>query len=126
MNLSDFTCAEEFGIAHKMPLSLPDGTKTTETLSVLGYYNPTVMTARAIYRRSMVEDTGEFNPEKDAESRRKFLAKAVVGWSFTDAAGAPVPFDSTAFEAWFAKCPHVVDDLDRFIFDRKDFLAAAV
>ena len=126
MNLSDFTCADEFDVAHKMPLSLPDGTKTSETLSVLGYYNPTVMAARAVYRRSMVEAPDDSDPVKDAEARRKFLGKAVTGWSFADASGAPVPFDSVALDNWLAKCPHIVDDLDRFIFDRKGFLAAAV
>ena len=126
MNLSDFNSAEKFSTPHKMPLALPDGTISTETLSVLGYYHPAVMTARAKYRRALVE-TDKEDPAKDAEARLDFLGETVVGWSFVDSeTNQPVPFDSATFKAWLHDCPHVADDLDRFVYDRKGFLDAAV
>lgn len=134
MNLSDFNSAKKFSTPRKMTLALPDGTPSTETLSVLGYYHPAVMAARAKYRRALVE-TDKEDPAKDAEARLDFLGETVVGWSFVQDAPVsdgssdtkiPVPFDTATFKAWLHDCPHVADDLDRFVYDRKGFLDAAV
>lgn len=103
--------------SRKFILSTPEGDKTEEHLLVVGYYSDSFVKARAEFREKVVENASSANPEKGFTETHKaeLVAKAVVGWSFDE------PFTEAALLEFLKECPHIVDDLDSFIYDRKSF-----
>ena len=112
-----FHSREKSETSHKFPLNTPEGESTEEFLKVLGYYSSKFVKARAEFRERVVENASSATPEKGFSEAHKaeLVADAVEGWSFDE------PFSKSALVDFLKECPHIVDDLDVFLYDRKSF-----
>lgn len=112
-----FHSREKSETSRKFPLTTPEGDKTEEYLLIVGYYSSKFTKARAEFRERVVENASSATPEKGFSESHKaeLVADAVEGWSFDE------PFSKAAVIEFLKECPHIVDDVDAFVYDRKSF-----
>ena len=122
MEMHAFHSRSKSETPRKFFLSTPEGEVTEEYLLVLGYHSATFVEARAGFRERVVENASSKTPEKGFAEKHKseLLAKAVVDWSFVE------PFSESKVEEFLRECPHIAEDLDTFVYDRKSFFNGAV
>lgn len=105
----------------RLPLTLPDGTKTNEWLLVLGYDSDRVVAARAKYRALAIENaskdaTQQLDPASFASSTKfTVLGPAVADWSLES------PCTEENVLELLTECPTIADDVERLVYDRIGF-----
>lgn len=133
MEMHAFHSREQFATQRKFFLPLPDGTATTEWLGVFGKYSEVLIGNRTTYREESLAAAEKKDSKALRAAKISFLAKSCGDWSFAhpsdpaaegDSAAEGTPFTVEALKQFLTDCPHLVDDLDNFIFDAAGFLAS--
>lgn len=119
--LEDYMTAQRAQDAVQMFLTLPDGTKTTDFLLVVGTESSEFRTAKYVQEQRALEiarkDTIEERMAAVEDARISVLAACIKGWSFD------VPFSGAAAKELLAGAPYLADTVDTFISRRANFFA---
>ena len=117
--LSDFHTREAANEGIKVPLSLPDGTKTDHFLMIRGIDSDEFRSANVKQQRELINLA-----ELSAEEREKRLDKSgvelvsslVFGWSFDE------EFNQKNLIEWLENSPQITDMIDRIASQRGLFI----
>lgn len=119
MKPSDFHTRTRANEGERMPLSLPDGTLTSEWLLIRGVDSDQFRAALDDYRREVLAIAAikdEVERKDQAETARLQLNSAlVIGWSFD------AEFTEEALLEFLREAPHITAEVDRFASDRRRF-----
>lgn len=119
--LDDYMTAQRAQDAVQMFLTLPDGTKTTDFLLVVGTESSEFRAAKYEQEQRAFEisrmDSMEKRREAVEDARVNVLASCVKGWSFD------VPFTPAAAKKLLKGAPYLADAVDVFISRRAHFFA---
>lgn len=105
----------------QFPLLLPDGTSTPHYFQVVFEYSDKFEAARREFRRMLTENAESKHPVADFASTKAawLLSHAVVGWSFDE------PCTQQDVEEFLTEAPHILKDLDDFVYNKARFFAKA-
>ena len=122
LSMSDFHSRKKANEGKKLFLETPDGTVTEHFFVILNCDSDALAKAHAKAREDAVENKMSANPDPDfvPKQRMKLIASAVKEWSFED------ELTPESVIAFLTECPHIADEVDRLIYDRKAFFGGAV
>lgn len=119
--LEDYMTAQRAQDAVQMFLTLPDGTKTTDFLLVVGTESSEFRSAKYAQEQRAFEisklESMEQRMDAVEDARISVLATCVKGWSFD------VPFSPEAAKDLLKGAPYLADAVDVFISRRAHFFA---
>lgn len=119
--LEDYMTAQRAQNAVQMFLALPDGTKTTDYLLVVGTESSEFRSAKYAQEQRAFEiskmESMEQRMDAVEDARINVLASCVKGWSFD------VPFTPEAAKDLLKGAPYLTDAVDVFISRRAHFFA---
>ena len=116
-----FYSREKANAGKKLFLKTPEGVETEEFLIVVNTDSEVMAKAHSEARTAAVENRQLAKPDPDfaEKAKRKLVASAVIGWSFEEKA------TPEAVQEFLRECPHIQDDVDTLIYDRKAFFGGA-
>ena len=122
LSMSDFHSRKKANEGKKVYLQTPDGTVTEHYLVIVNCDSDALAKAHAEARTAAVEHkmSGATDSEFTQKQRMKLIASAVIGWSFED------ELTKESVTAFLTECPHIADEVDNLIYDRKAFFGGAV
>ena len=117
-----FFSREKANAGRKMFLKTPEGVETEEFLLVVNTDSDVMAKAHSEARTAAMENkmAAKPDPEFVEKSKLRLVASAVIGWSFEE------PATKEAVMEFLRECPHIQDDVDTLIYDRKAFFGGAV
>lgn len=120
-SIEDYKTAQRAQNAVQMFLTLPDGTKTTDYLLVVGTESSEFRSAKYAQEQRAFEisklESMEQRMDAVEDARITVLASCVKGWSFD------VPFTPEAAKDLLKGAPYLADAVDVFISRRAHFFA---
>lgn len=120
-SIEDYKTAQRAQDAVQMFLTLPDGTKTTDYLLVVGTESSEFRSAKYAQEQRAFEisklESMEQRMDAVEDARITVLASCVKGWSFD------VPFTPEAAKDLLKGAPYLADAVDVFISRRAHFFA---
>ena len=120
-SIEDYKTAQRAQNAVQMFLTLPDGTKTTDYLLVVGTESSEFRSAKYAQEQRAFEiskmESMEQRMDAVEDARINVLASCVKGWSFD------VPFTPEAAKDLLKGAPYLTDAVDVFISRRAHFFA---
>lgn len=120
-SIEDYKTAQRAQDAVQMFLTLPDGTKTTDYLLVVGTESSEFRSAKYAQEQRAFEisklESMEARMDAVEDARITVLASCVKGWSFD------VPFTPEAAKDLLKGAPYLADAVDVFISRRAHFFA---
>lgn len=120
-SIEDYITAQRAQDAVQMFLTLPDGTKTTDYLLVVGTESAEFRSAKYAQEQRAFEiskmDSMEKRMEAVEDARINVLASCIKGWSFD------VPFNEKEAKKLLKGAPYLADAVDVFISRRAHFFA---
>lgn len=120
-SIEDYKTAKRAQNAVQMFLTLPDGTKTTDYLLVVGTESSEFRSAKYAQEQRAFEiskmESMEQRMDAVEDARINVLASCVKGWSFD------VPFTPEAAKDLLKGAPYLTDAVDVFISRRAHFFA---
>ena len=116
-----FYSREKANTGKKLFLKTPEGVETEEFLIVVNTDSEVMAKAHSEARTAAVENRQLAKPDPDfaEKAKLKLVASAVIGWSFEEKA------TPEAVQEFLRECPHIADDVDTLIYDRKAFFGGA-
>lgn len=119
--LEDFFTADKAEEGRKLPLYLPDGTKTDHWMLVRGIDSASFKRAEAKAKREGAKLAGEGDADDKIETinelQRKCVASLVADWSFD------IPCTEEEIVKLFEKAPQIEDAVNTFAARRTLFFA---
>ena len=121
LSMSDFHSRAKANVGKKLFLRTPDGEITESWIRVVNCDSDVMTKAHADFRTLAVENKMKGTPDPDFQRKatEKIVATAVVEWSFEE------PCDVDTVCAFLAEAPHIRDEIDTLIYDRKAFFGGA-